>query len=344
MRNPSATLRVAVAATLGALLLSACGGGAEQPPATPSPTSPTPATASPTATAASPTPAESGTTIVDGLGTEVTIDGPAEAIVSLSPTATETLFAIGAGDQVVAVDQFSYFPEEAPTTDLDGFNPNLEFIADLDADLVVAFSPTEELSAGLDELDIPLFVQPAPDTFDDVYDQVVQLGTLTGHEDDAADLVARMQADIEALVEATPSSARGASYFHELDSSLYTVTSETFIGRVYGLFGLHNIADAAEDASAAGYPQLSSEYVVQADPDWIFLADAGFGETPETVAARPGWDTIEAVATGQVVSLPADVPSRWGPRVVEFVQVIADSVSGAAPAGASPSATASEAG
>ena len=245
-------------------------------------------------------------------------------IVSLSPTATEMLFAIGAGDQVVAVDQFSYYPEEAPVTDLDGWNPNVEAIASYAPDLVV-MQTNADLIASLGAIGIEVWSHDAPVVFDDVYAQIERLGAVTGQADEAAALVTDMRADIAELVAAAPD-ATGVSYYHELDNTLYTVTSSTFIGQVYGLFGLANVADPADaDGSAWGYPQLSDEYLVDADPDVIFLADTlCCAQSAETVAARPGWDQLTAVQTGRVVELSDDIASRWGPRLVDFIAAISD--------------------
>ena len=245
-------------------------------------------------------------------------------IVSLSPTATEMVFAIGAGDQVVAVDQFSYYPEEAPVTDLDGWNPNVEAIASYAPDLVL-LQTNADLIASLEALGIEVWAHDAPVVFDDVYLQIEQLGAATGQDEEAAALVAEMQAAIAEKVAAAPD-ATGVSYFHELDNTLYTVTSSTFIGQVYGLFGLVNVADPADaDGSAWGYPQLSDEYLVDADPDVIFLADTlCCGQNAETVAARPGWDQLTAVQTGRIVELSDDIASRWGPRLVDFIEAISD--------------------
>ena len=123
------------------------------------------------------------------------------------------------------------------------------------------------------------------------------------------------------------------TYYHELDPTFFTVTSATFIGQVYTLLGLDNIADPA-DADGYGYPQLSAEYIVEQDPDLIFLADTKCcGQTPETVAARPGWSELTAVTTGAIVPLDDDVASRWGPRVVDFLRTVATKVAELEPTG-----------
>jgi iron complex transport system substrate-binding protein len=247
-------------------------------------------------------------------------------IVSLSPTHTEILFAIGAGDQVIAIDDQSNYPPEAAAlpNDLSGFEPNVEAIAAYEPDLVVLADDFNGLVDQLSALGIPAWSGPAAATFDDMYAQIEQLGAVTGHVAEAAEVVLGIQTDLDAIVASAPDLPKGITYMHEVDSTLYVATSATFIGKVYELFGLTNIADAADDGS--GYPQLSAEFIIEADPDFIFLGDALYGESPETVAARPGWASLAAVANGGVIPVDADTSSRWGPRVVDFAASIADAL------------------
>jgi iron complex transport system substrate-binding protein len=262
---------------------------------------------------------------LDSPGGKVVLDQRPERIVSLSPTATEMLFAIGAGGQVVAVDSNSNYPEEAPRTDLSAYQPNIEAIAGYKPDLVVYSDDPGELAAGLGKLGIPALQQPAATRLDDTYAQLDQLGRATGHQAEAGQLTATMRAEIEKIA-AAARPERPLTYYHELDKNLYTATSKTFIGQLYGLLGMENIADAA-DKEASGYPQLSAEYVVKADPDLIFLADTKCcGQSARTVAARDGWDQLTAVRSGGVVALDDDVASRWGPRVVDFLKTVAAKV------------------
>ncbi|MDP8953931.1 MAG: ABC transporter substrate-binding protein [Actinomycetota bacterium] len=249
-----------------------------------------------------------------------------ERIVSLSPTATEMLFAIGAGDQVVAVDDQSNFPPEAPTTDLSGFNPNLEAITTYQPDLVVLSGDRDGLVAGLETLGIETIVNEVAVTLDDTYDQIAGLAIATGHEDEGAEVVAGMRRDIDALVARVPERPEPLTYYHELDDTLYSVTSDTFIGQIYALAGLKSVADAADPTGEfGGYPQLSPELVVDADPDFIFLADTKCcGQSAETLAQRPGFQTLSAVAEGRVVELDDDIASRWGPRVVDFLATVVE--------------------
>jgi iron complex transport system substrate-binding protein len=257
----------------------------------------------------------------------ITIDERPESIVSLSPTGTEMLFAIGAGEQVVAVDEFSYYPPEAPTTKLSGLEPNIEAIAKYEPDLVVASEETGDLESSLEALGIPLVIAPAAQTLADSYTQIEQLGALTGNVANAADLIARMQSRIDALVDSVPDFDEPPTYYHELDQTYFSVTSDTFVGQVYSLIGLRNIADEAKGAGSQ-YPQLSAEYIIKADPDIIFLADTKCCDQSEaTVSKRPGWGGIEAVKNGAVVELDDDIASRWGPRVVDYLRDVVEAVS-----------------
>lgn len=263
--------------------------------------------------------------------TEAAVTVPAasapERIVSISPTHTEMLFAIGAGDQVVAVDSLSNYPPEAESvlTDLSAFEPNVEAIAGYEPDLVVISDDFTGLTDQLAALDIPVWSGPAATSFDDVYDQILDLGEVTGHLDQAQALVDQMRSKVDQIVADAPKLAEPLTYYHELDDTYYSVTSNTFIGQVYSLLGLRNIADQAEDTT--DYPQLSAEFIVSADPDLIFLACSVYcGTTPEQVAARPGWDSISAVANGAVIPMDDDIASRWGPRIVDYLQAVADAV------------------
>jgi iron complex transport system substrate-binding protein len=247
-----------------------------------------------------------------------------ERIVSMSASSTEMLFAIGAGDQVVAVDSYSNYPEDAPITDLSAYEPNIEAISGYEPDLVVLDGSDEELVEGLETLGIEVFEAPAPADLEGAYDQMVELGEVVGHADEADALVEEMQADIDALLADLPERDDPLTYYHELDTQLYSVTSETFIGELYSMAGLDNIADAADpDGANGGYPQLSAELIVDADPDLVFLADTKCcAQTAETFAARPGFGALTAVTEGNIVPLDDDIASRWGPRVVDLLEEI----------------------
>jgi iron complex transport system substrate-binding protein len=259
----------------------------------------------------------------------VTIEEEPDEIVSLSATATESLFEIGAGDQVIAVDDQSNYPADAPVTDLSGFEPNVEAIAGYEPDLVIAAYDPGGLVEGLGKLDIPVLLQDAAPDLRAAYEQIGTLGVATGNIEGAESLVTSMQQGIDELVASVPG-ADGATVYHELGPDFFSATSETFIGSIYELFGLVNIADAAAGAAdAGGYPQLTGEYIVSESPDLIVLADTKCCEqTADTVSKRPGWAQIEAVANGSIVEADDDIASRWGPRTVDFVELIAESLEG----------------
>jgi iron complex transport system substrate-binding protein len=243
-------------------------------------------------------------------------------VVSLSPSATEDLFAVGAGAQVIAVDDQSDYPKRAPRTNLSGFRPNTEAIASYNPDLVV-ISNDGGLAASLEKLGITVLLEPAPNTIAEAYDEVRQIGKATGHPATATTVVREMQHKLTALIRSVPKRARHLKVFHELSPDYYTATSATFIGRMYRLFGFRNIADAA-DSSHSGYPQLSAEYIVSANPDIVVLADSVCcGQTAATAGERPGWQLISAVRRGRVVTVDDSVASRWGPRIVDFARVVA---------------------
>jgi iron complex transport system substrate-binding protein len=243
-------------------------------------------------------------------------------IISLSPTATEDLFAIGAGKQVVAVDDQSNYPASAPHTKLSGYTPNAEAIAGYQPDLVVLSADSNGIVAALGKLKVPVILDPPAKNLADAYAQLAQLGRATGHAAGAKAVIARMKSGIAKAVASMPRGAR-LSFYEELSPDYYSATSATFGGQALRLLGLKDIADAA-DKSGSGYPKLSGEYIVAENPDLIVLADTKCcKQSAASVRARPGWDTIAAVKNGGVVAVSDDVASRWGPRIVDFMQAVA---------------------
>ncbi len=251
-------------------------------------------------------------------------------IISLSPSATETLFAIGAGKQVIAVDDLSNYPSNAPITKLSAFSPNVEALLNYKPDLIILNADATkalEVKAALEKLKIAVFLEKAPDNLKQAYAEVTALGRATGNLSGAQSTISAMKSRITTAIKSAKKS-KPITFFHELDNTLYSATSDSFIGKVYKDFNLKNIADPAASADSAGYPQLQSEYLIKANPRVIFLADAQYGESITTLATRPGWNGITAVKNKDVVALPEDIPSRWGPRLADFYEFIAKSISG----------------
>jgi iron complex transport system substrate-binding protein len=260
-------------------------------------------------------------------GKQVVIERQPARIVSLSPTATEVLYAIGAGKQVVAVDDQSNYPPEAPKTQLSGFKPNVEAITQQNPDLVVVAGDLNDVVGGLTAVKIPVLLLPTAKTLDEAYAQWTLLGQATGQVSTADTVVRQARDEIKKIVDETPRTS--LKYYHELGPDLFTATSGTFIGRVYSLFGLQNVADPADTPAAGGYPQLGQQALFQADPDLIFLSDTKCcAQTVDTVRARPQWATLSAVKNNRVITLDDDIASRWGPRVVQLVRQVSEAVKG----------------
>jgi len=316
---------VAVVAALGLLLVLR------------STSSDTEAVQTTTTTTSTTTTTETSTTTTAAIdeGFPVTIDAPngpvtiterPTRIVSISPTSTEVLFAVGAGGQVIAVDEQSNFPAEAPVTDISGFTPNVEAIAALDPDLVfLSFDPGDVI-AGLEAVGVPVILHGSALSLDEAYTQWEQVGVATGNMARAVALVASTNESIASAVASLPDGTDGLSYYYELDPTFYSATSSTFVGELFALTAMSNIADEA-DPDGFGFPQLTSEYIVDADPGLIYLADTKCcGQNEQEIAARPGWNSMTAVAEGTVIELDDDVASRWGPRISELLDIVVASI------------------
>jgi iron complex transport system substrate-binding protein len=319
MKTPLRLTAVTVAAAVCAAALAGCASASSSASSTPSVATSSAATSSAAA-------ASFPVTIRAANGV-VTIKTKPARIVSLSPTSTEDLYAVGAGKQVVAVDADSNYPPGVPKTSLSGLTPNIEAIARYNPGLVVAWENTGGLVSGLAKLGIPVLLEPAVSTLDGAYAQIEQIGQATGHAARAQSIVASMKQQIAVDVKKAGTGHKDLTYYWELSANpFYSVASSTFIGQIVGLFGLKNIADAADKASDGGYPQLSEEYIVTARPQIVFLADnqpSDGGQTPSVVAKRPGWSVIPAVKDHEVIPLNDDIASRWGPRLPQLVAQIA---------------------
>lgn len=249
---------------------------------------------------------------------EVTIPTEPTAIVSLSPSITEMLYAVGAGDQVGAVDASSDFPADAPVTELSGFRPNVEAIGALAPDLVFLARDRDDVVATLEGVGITVVLLEAPESLEDVYRQIETVAAATGHLDAGAEVAAEVESGIAALLSDVPERDEPLTYFYELTDEYNTLTSQTFIGAVLALAGLDNIADGV-DPGAGSYPQLTAEYVLDTNPDVVFVAHAdGSAPSADELSARPGWAELTAIVEGRVVALDPDIASRWGPRIVDL--------------------------
>jgi iron complex transport system substrate-binding protein len=246
------------------------------------------------------------------------------AILSLSPTATEMLYTMGAGSQVKAVDSLSDYPPQAPRTKLSAYQPNVEAIVAEKPDLVVESGDTGQLTKRLAAFSIPVLDLPAPAKLAGEWTEFSQLGQATGHAAQAGQEAASLRTRLHQIAAAAPHRAKPLTYYYELDQTYYSVTSSTFVGQLLALLGMKSIADQASGAAkSGGYPQLSAEYVVKANPDYIILADTlCCHQDAATVAKRPGWSGLAAVKAGHIIALNDDIASRWGPRVTELLHTV----------------------
>ena len=306
MRVLSRRLPALAAATALTAACAACGGSQ---PATPT---------------ASPAVGSSFPATVSAANGVVHIGSRPTAIISLSPTSTEMLYAIGAGRQVKAVDNDSDYPPQAPKTKLSGFQPNVEAIVGYKPDLVVVNGNTGGLIKSLAAFKIPVLELPAATKLSDVYAQFDELGKATGHLAQAEQENAKIRSQLKQIAAAAPHHQAPLTYYYELDQTYYSVTSVTFVGQLLHLLGMKSIADTATGAAAAGgYPQLSPEFIIKANPDYIILADTiCCHQSAATVAGRPGWSGLTAVKNGQVIALNDDIASRWGPRITDLLQTV----------------------
>jgi iron complex transport system substrate-binding protein len=251
-----------------------------------------------------------------------------QCVVSLSPAATETLFALGAGKQVQAVDTDSDYPTTGlPSKRINALNPSVEAIIGLcqttkthpspKPDLVIISYNANDIQQKLTGLGIKVVLQGPPTTLNGAYQEINQLGQLTGHVVKAASIVTSLKSTIAKDVASVPAHpTKVLTVYYELDPTYYSIASNTFVGSLLKSLGVLNIADAKSTSGDDGYPQLSAEYVVSANPKLIFLADTICCHVNQAVVAkRSGFASVSAVVHHHVIGLNDDIASRWGPRL-----------------------------
>jgi iron complex transport system substrate-binding protein len=257
-------------------------------------------------------------TVTDSNGKQLVFGSPPESIVALAPSFVEILFAIAAGDAVVAVDENTDFPAEAAVkTKLSGYQPSVEAITALEPDLVIIFFDPGGLDEALEGLGIPVLFLASPQSVEGVFDEILLLGRVTGRTNDAEQLIDAMRESIDAIAEKLADVQEGPRVFHEVGPELFTASDEDFVGDLYTILKAQNIA-----AGAGPVPQLTEEAVIAADPEVIILADVP-AVTPEEVKARPGWGSVSAVRNDRIYTVDPDIVSRPGPRLVEALRTLA---------------------
>ena len=242
-----------------------------------------------------------------------------DRIISLSPTATEMLFAIGAGGNVVAVDSHSNFPKDAPLTNLSALEPNLEAIASYEPDLVIIAFEIGNLKVDLNAVGIEVLMLPATPTVEDALQQILEIGDITGNEENAEKLVVKIRSQIKTFSLQRAGKPK-FSVYHELDENYYSPSTWSFLGNIYDILGFKNIADEA-DTAKTGYPKLSAEYIMVSNPD-IIVTSGLKNDKQLKFASRAGWNAIKAVQNEAIISVEPDIAGRWGPRLIDFCEQI----------------------
>jgi iron complex transport system substrate-binding protein len=301
------------------LMLSACATAtpAPLPTAVPAPTD----TPAPTDV---PAPAAEAITLIDGLGRTVTLEAPAQKIVSLAPSNTEILFSLGAGAQVIGRDDFSNYPAEAMDIASVGGSMgdyNLEEITRLQPDLVLAAEiNTPELVNALENLGLTVYYLANPEEIEGIYTNLEIVGQLTGREAEAAALNASLAARVARVDAALEKVSEQPVVFYELDGTdpakPWTAGPGTFLDYLVERAKGKNVGAAL----TGDWAQISQEELLVQDPEIILLGDAAYGITAEMVSERPGWNQIRAVSEGRVFPFDDDLVSRPGARMVDGLE------------------------
>ncbi len=265
--------------------------------------------------------------LTDSVGNELTLEEPPLRIISLAPSITETLYAIGAGELLVGRTDFDNYPEEVTELpSVGGFSADsisVETILELEPDLVLGGSVWQaDLVSTLNESGIPSLTFE-PKNFAEIMDLMLLLGDATQHAEDAAAAVDAMNARVDtvaSVVETIPQSERLSVFYEVWNEPLMTASDQSFIGEIIARAGGKNIFANLEDA----YPTVSAEEVLSANPD-VILGPSSHGDqlTAETIAAREGWASLSAVQNNAVYLIDADMISRAGPRVVDALEAVA---------------------
>jgi iron complex transport system substrate-binding protein len=266
-------------------------------------------------------------TFTDDMGNTIELSRYPQRIVSISSSATETLFAIGAGELVVGRDEYSVYPEEAlSVTSVGALWEELpsEAILALEPDLVIAAQIiSEDQVAALHDLGLTVYWQANPNSYEELWENIRKLAALTGHEAEATTLITDLEARVKTVQGKIATVSDQPSVFYELDatdpSNPWTTGSGTFIDYIIKQAGGTNAASTLQ----GDYAQISTEQLIAVNPDIILLADAPYGTTPESVTARSGWETIVAVQENALYPIDPNIMSVPGPRLVDALEVTA---------------------
>ena len=249
----------------------------------------------------------------DGSNTE-------QRVVSLSTTHTEVIQVLGGGNLLVGVDSFS--KTDLSIEKLDAFTVTAEDLLKLKPDLVVIAFDFNGIVEGLESLEINYALLPPARNFEDVYFQIEEIGNLINKVDESKDLVSSMKNDVKEIKEAF--SQENIRVFHEIGFTygIYTINENSFIGEIYSLLGIENVASLKEDPFGGGYPEFSEEEVINSDPNLIVVGHSDY--LNKDLSTRVGWEEITAVKSSNVYFLDENLANNWGASTVDLINTLSE--------------------
>ncbi|QMT18198.1 ABC transporter substrate-binding protein [Planococcus maritimus] len=266
-------------------------------------------------------------TVTDDRGEDIEFEQAPETIVSLIPSNTEIVFALGAGEQLVGVTDFDNYPEAAQEIERvsDSVEFNAEKIIQLDPDVVLAYSTGEAPPAlsQLEDADIPVFVIQSATSFDEVYGDIEQIASVLAKEDQGAEVIEGIQTQIEDVQERLAAVDEQKEVYVEISPSpeIYTTGKSTFMQEILDHANVTNVFEDLE-----GWPNISEEEVITRDPEIILTTVSYVEDAVGDIEARDSWSAVEAIENGEVHFIDSDITSRPGPRIGEAVQLVAETV------------------
>ena len=243
-----------------------------------------------------------------------------QRVVSLSTTHTEIIQTLGGENLLVGIDSFS--ESELPIAKIDAFTVTADEVVNLNPDLVIVAFDFNGIIDGLEGLNLNYVLLPPARNFDEVYTQIMEIGNLINKSDESIDLVSEMENDVAEIIENF--SAQNVKVFHEIGYTygIYTVNENSFIGEIYNLLGVDNIANFKEDPFGSGYPEFSEEEILMANPNLIIVGHSDY--LNKDLSTRVGWEEITAIQSGNLFFLEENLANNWGTNTVDLLNTLSE--------------------
>ena len=243
-----------------------------------------------------------------------------QRVVSLSTTHTEIIQTLGGENLLVGIDSFS--ESELPIEKIDAFTVTADELVNLNPDLVIVAFDFNGIIDGLEALNLNYVLLPPARNFDEVYTQIMEIGNIINKSDESIDLVSEMENDVAEIIENF--SAQNVKVFHEIGYTygIYTVNENSFIGEIYNLLGVDNIANFKEDPFGSGYPEFSEEEILMANPNLIIVGHSDY--LNKDLSTRVGWEEITAIQSGNLFFLDENLANNWGTNTVDLLNTLSE--------------------